>query len=69
MPHGFLAPFLLVFLMVFGAATLITHLIPESFVSTTRIQLTPNTAEATQTPDSPSTSGTYDPYRSRLNAK
>ncbi len=62
LPHGFLAPFLLVFLMVFGAATLITHLIPESFVSTTRIRLTPNPAEATQTPDSPSASGTFDPY-------
>ncbi len=61
-PHGFLAPFLVVFLLVFGAATLITHLIPESFVSTTRIRLIPNTAEATRTPDSPSASGTFDPY-------
>ena len=62
LPHGFLAPFLLVFVLVFGAAAFITSILPESFRSTARVKLTPNTAEAAQAPDSRSASGTYDPY-------
>jgi serine/threonine protein kinase len=62
LPRGFLAPFLLVFLLVFGAAAFITAILPESFVSLTRVKLTPNLAEAPQTPGSRSASGTYDPY-------
>jgi capsular polysaccharide biosynthesis protein/predicted Ser/Thr protein kinase len=62
LPHGFLADFLLVFLLVFGAAAFITTILPESFLSTARVNLTPNTAEAPQTPGSRTASGTYDPY-------
>jgi capsular polysaccharide biosynthesis protein len=62
LPGGFVAPFLLVFLLVFGAADFITSILPESFVSTARVKLTPNLAEAPQTPGSRTASGTYDPY-------
>ena len=62
LPGGFVATFLLVFLLVFGAAAFITSILPESFVSTARVKLTPNLAEASQTPGSRSASGTYDPY-------
>jgi serine/threonine protein kinase len=62
LPGGFVATFLLVFGLVFGAAVFITSILPESFTSTARVKLTPNVAEAPQTPGSRSTSGTYDPY-------
>jgi serine/threonine protein kinase len=62
LPRGFLAPFLLVFLLVFGTAAFITAILPESFLSEARVKLTPNTPEAPQTPGSRSASGTYDPY-------
>jgi serine/threonine protein kinase/capsular polysaccharide biosynthesis protein len=62
LPGGFMAPALLVFALVFGAAVLITSILPESFTSTARVKLTPNLAAASQTPDSRSPSGTYDPY-------
>ena len=62
LPGGFLAAFLLVFLLVFGAAILVTSILPESFTSTARVKLTPNLADASQTPDLRSPSGTYDPY-------
>jgi serine/threonine protein kinase/capsular polysaccharide biosynthesis protein len=60
LPRGFLPLFLLIFLLVFGAAALITALLPESFVSVARIKLTPNTPESTETNASPSIPGTYD---------
>ena len=62
LPSGFLATFLLVFGLVFGAAVFITSILPESFTSTARVKLTPNLAEAPPTPGSRSPSGTYDPY-------
>jgi uncharacterized protein involved in exopolysaccharide biosynthesis len=62
LPGGFLATFLLVFLLVFGAADLITSIMPESFLSTARVKLTLNTAEAPQTPGSRAPSGAYDPH-------
>ena len=62
MLQGFLAPFLLVFLLVFGAAAVITSILPESYLSTARVKLTPNTAEAPQTPGSHDSSRAYDPY-------
>jgi capsular polysaccharide biosynthesis protein len=62
LPSGFMATSLLVFALVFGAAVFITSILPESFTSTARVKLTPNLAETSQTPDSRSPSGTYDPY-------
>jgi capsular polysaccharide biosynthesis protein/predicted Ser/Thr protein kinase len=62
LPRGFLAPFLLVFLLVFGTAAFITAILPESYLSTARVKITPNTAEAPSTPGSRSVSGAYDPY-------
>ena len=62
LPGGFMATFLLVFLLVFGTAVFITSILPESFISTARIKLTPNTTEASQTSGTQSASGTYDPY-------
>jgi serine/threonine protein kinase/capsular polysaccharide biosynthesis protein len=63
LPGGFLATFLLVFLLVFGAADFMTfQVLKESFLSTARVKLTPNPAAAPQTPGSRSASGTYDPY-------
>jgi len=62
LPRGFVATFLLVFLLVFGAADFITAIMPESFVSTARVKLTLNPAEAAQKPASRSGSGNYDPY-------
>ena len=44
-PRGFLACFLTVFLLVFGAGTFITAILPESFASTARVKITPNTAD------------------------
>ena len=62
LPRGFLAPFLMVFVVVFGAAAVITSILPESYLSTARVKLTPNTAEAPQTLDSRVSSRAYDPY-------
>ena len=62
LPRGFLAPFLMVFVVVFGAAAVITSILPESYLSTARVKLTPNTAEAPQTLDSRGASRAYDPY-------
>jgi len=62
LPGGFVATFLLVFLLVFGTAAFITAILPESFLSTARVKLTPNTAETPQTPGSRNASGAYDPY-------
>ncbi len=62
LPGGFMAAFFLVFGLVFGAAVFITAILPESFTSTARVNLTPNLAETSPTPGSRSASGTYDPY-------
>ncbi len=62
LPSGFLATFLLVFLLVFGAAVFITSILPETFISTARVKLTPNSTEAPPQPGSSAQSGTYDPY-------
>jgi uncharacterized protein involved in exopolysaccharide biosynthesis len=48
--------------VVFGAAAVITSILPESYLSTARVKLTPNTAEAPQTLDSRGASRAYDPY-------
>jgi capsular polysaccharide biosynthesis protein/predicted Ser/Thr protein kinase len=62
LPTDFMATFLLVFLLVFGTAVFITSILPESFMSTARVKLTPNVTEASQTTGAQSVSGTYDPY-------
>jgi uncharacterized protein involved in exopolysaccharide biosynthesis len=62
LPSGFVATFFLVFALVFGAAVFITSILPEAFTSTARVKLTPNLADASQTPSSRNGSGTYDPY-------
>ena len=62
LPNGFMATFLLVFLLVLGAAVFITSILPESFVSTARVKLTPNATEAPPTPGAQGASGTYDPF-------
>jgi serine/threonine protein kinase/capsular polysaccharide biosynthesis protein len=62
LPSGFVATFFLVFALVFGAAVFITSILPEAFTSTARVKLTPNLADASQTPSSRNISGTYDPY-------
>jgi serine/threonine protein kinase/capsular polysaccharide biosynthesis protein len=62
LPSGFMATFLLVFALVFGAAVFITSILPEAFTSTARVKLTPNLAEASQTTGARNGSGTYDPY-------
>jgi predicted Ser/Thr protein kinase len=62
LPGGFMATFLLVFMLVFGTAVFITSILPESFISTARVKLTPNVTEASQTTGTQSASGTYDPF-------
>jgi serine/threonine protein kinase/capsular polysaccharide biosynthesis protein len=62
LPSGFLPTFLLVFLLVFGAAVFITSILPESFISTARVKLTPNSTEVPPPPGYSAPSGTYDPY-------
>jgi capsular polysaccharide biosynthesis protein/predicted Ser/Thr protein kinase len=57
-PPGFLSAFLIVHLIVFGAGALVTVLMPESFVSTVRVEVQRNAAPATL----PVVSGFYDPY-------
>jgi serine/threonine protein kinase/capsular polysaccharide biosynthesis protein len=49
LPGGFLPAFLLVFVLVFGAAALITALMPRSFASVARVKLTPTPPENTGT--------------------
>jgi serine/threonine protein kinase/capsular polysaccharide biosynthesis protein len=62
LPGGFGATFLLVFALVFGAAVFITSILPESFTSTARVKLTPNSTETPPPPGYNAPSGTYDPY-------
>src|ERR1035437_6326694 len=62
LPSGFLPTFLLVLLLVFGAAVFITSILPESFISTARVKLTPNSTEVPPPPGYSAPSGTYDPY-------
>jgi capsular polysaccharide biosynthesis protein/predicted Ser/Thr protein kinase len=62
LPSDFMATFLLVFLLVLGTAVFITSILPESFMSTARLKLTPNATEASQTTGTESVSGTHDPY-------
>jgi serine/threonine protein kinase/capsular polysaccharide biosynthesis protein len=56
LPRGFLATFMTVFLLVFGASVIVTVLIVESFASTARLKLTPHTTAP------PGVMGSYDPY-------
>ncbi len=62
LPVGFMATFLLVFGLVFAAAVFITSILPESFMSTARVKLTPNPTESVQTTGTQSPSRTYEPY-------
>ena len=62
LPRGFLATFMTVFLLVFGASAIITVLMPESFASTSRIKLTPHTTAPSGTANPPGVMGSYDPY-------
>jgi len=62
LPKGVVGTALLVFLLVFGTAAFITYeILPESFDSTARVRLTPNTAEASPALVSSTASGPYDP--------
>jgi serine/threonine protein kinase/capsular polysaccharide biosynthesis protein len=58
---GFLAPFLIVLFLVFGAAALITALLPRSFLSIARVKVTSTAADSENTSKSKRRS-TYDPY-------
>jgi serine/threonine protein kinase len=60
---GFLAPFLLVFVLVFGVGAFITAILPDLFVSVARIKLTPNTLAGGETNGGHSISASYDPFR------
>jgi uncharacterized protein involved in exopolysaccharide biosynthesis len=53
--------FLAVFLLVFGGATVITFILPETYASTTRIKLQTD-AEAVAGPRRTAASTAYDPY-------
>jgi uncharacterized protein involved in exopolysaccharide biosynthesis len=59
----FLVPSLFAFLLVFGAGSFITAILPNSFLSTARIKLTPNTPEPVSTDGGRTTTGSYDSYR------
>ena len=62
-PAGhFFGAFLLVFLAVFGAGSFLTSVLPNSFVSTARIMLTPNAAESTGAAGARLAASPYDPY-------
>jgi len=61
-PRAFLAAFLLIFLLAFGAAVLITALLPESYLSTARVKVTRSQAEAAERTDSNAGSRVYDPH-------
>ena len=63
-PAGhFVVAFLLTFLVVFGAGSFITSVLPNSFVSTARIMLTPKAAEAAGATGAEITATSYDPHR------
>jgi len=63
-PAGhFVMAFLLAFLVVFGAGSFITSVLPNSFASTARIMLTPKAAEAAAATGAQLTATTYSPYR------
>jgi serine/threonine protein kinase/capsular polysaccharide biosynthesis protein len=62
LPRGFLGAFMTLFLLVFGASAIITILMPESFLSTCRIMLTPHTTAPSGTASAPGVMGSYDPY-------
>lgn len=59
--YAFRVVFVAVFVLVVGASTLITFILPESFASTARIRVerVPLSAVSNDRPNSP---GTYDPY-------
>jgi serine/threonine protein kinase len=59
----FLVPFALAFLVVFGAGSFITSVLPNSFASTARIMLTPNAPDATGATAARPAASSYDPYR------
>jgi capsular polysaccharide biosynthesis protein len=61
-PRGFLAGFMAGFLLLFGPSALITLILPESFVSTTRLRITRNAAGAWPAAQAPGIFGDYDPY-------
>ncbi len=61
-PPGFLVPFLSVHLLIFGVSALVTAIMPESFVSTARVEIQRREAQPAF-PGAPFlTSGSYDPY-------
>jgi uncharacterized protein involved in exopolysaccharide biosynthesis len=63
-PAGhFIMVFLVAFLVVFGAGSFITSVLPNSFASTARIVLTPNAAESTGAAGAKLAASPYDPYR------
>ena len=62
LPKGFLAGFMPVFLLVFGLGAFITGIMPESFVSSARVKITPSAVETGGKPKAPGVFGSYDPY-------
>ena len=63
-PAGhFVLAFLIAFLVVFGAGSFITSVLPSSFASTARIMLTPKMAEAVGATGAQFAATTYDPLR------
>jgi len=59
--RGFLAGFVIVFLMVFGTSAVIAFILPESFASTARISITASAAGSSAQEPLP-LGGRYDPY-------
>jgi serine/threonine protein kinase len=59
----FLVPSLFAFLLVFGASSFITAILPNSFLSTARIKLMSNAPEPVSTEGGRTPAGSYDPYR------
>ncbi len=62
LPAGFLPAFLTVYLIVFGASALVTAIMPEFYISTSRIEIQRNAAQASSPNLAPRVSGFYDPY-------
>ena len=63
-PSGsFVAPFLLVFFVLFGAGSFITSIIPNSYESTARLKLTPNAPDTAEATGTRTAAISYDPYR------
>ena len=63
-PAGkFLVPFVIAFLVVFGAGSFITSVLPNSFASTARIMLTPNAPDTAGATGARLAASSYDPYR------